>query len=281
MPVAPALSLLGRAAPWALTAASVAPEAISGLRSVAPGAISGLQSFLKGKPAPYRPGGGGMGGRRGTRGAAPSPSVMNLPAGYRESELQAGQAAENFRPGAGFPGQRPTSPQARAEAQERSRVAQLTEQDPLFKKYKVAELTKAYNTATPEEKERIGLEIWATTNPQLASKVRPGQVGYQTSAAMSGTQVFGSEIPGITEASYQQAVERANKIPFSGMVAPDMSAYGMGTNAIQFGTTAPGTPPLSMIGEDVFNKGFDVPSSKDLSQTQLARLKRLFEGGLK
>lgn len=173
------------------------------------------------------------------------------------------------------------SPQARAEAQERSRVAQLTEQDPLFKKYKVAELTKAYNTATPEEKERIGLEIWATTNPQLASKVRPGQVGYQTSAAMSGTQVFGSEIPGITQASYQQAVEGANKIPFSGMAAPDMSAYGMGANAIQFGTTAPGTPPLSMIGENVFNKGFDVPSSKDLSQTQLALLKRAFEGRLK
>ena len=119
------------------------------------------------------------------------------------------------------------------------------------------------------------------TNPQLASKVRPGQVGYQTSAAMSGTQVFGSEIPGITQASYQQAVEGANKIPFSGMAAPDMSAYGMGANAIQFGTTAPGTPPLSMIGEDVFNKGFDVPSSKDLSQTQLALLKRAFEGRLK
>jgi Na+-transporting NADH:ubiquinone oxidoreductase subunit NqrF len=54
----------------------------------------------------------------------------------------------------------------------------LTEQDPLFKKYQVADLTKAYNTATtPEEKERIGLQIWSTTNPSLASRLRPGQSG--------------------------------------------------------------------------------------------------------
>ena len=49
----------------------------------------------------------------------------------------------------------------RAYQQEKSRVTQLTDQDPLAKKYRVAELTKAYNTASPEEKEKIGLEIWA------------------------------------------------------------------------------------------------------------------------
>jgi len=36
------------------------------------------------------------------------PGVRNFPAGYKENELRAGQAAENFRKGAGFPGQRPT-----------------------------------------------------------------------------------------------------------------------------------------------------------------------------
>jgi len=203
---------------------------------------------------------------------------------YRERELAAGAAAEHFRPGAGFPGQQATpmgSPQARADAQERSRIAQLTEQDPLFKKYRVAELTDAYNKAKGDERERIGLEIWATTNPSLAKQVPPGQVGYRTSAAMSGTQVFGSNMPGITQATYQQASEGANNIPFTGMNAPDMSAYGLGANAQQIGVSAPGQPPISMIGENVFNKGFDIPSSENLTQTQLALLKRAFEGRLK
>lgn len=273
MAVAPALNLLGRVAPWALTAASAAP-----------GAIAGAQEIFKNRPSTYNPGGGGMSGRRGTRGSMPVSSVMNLPEGYKEAELQTGAAAELFRPGAGFPGQQATpmgSPQARADAQERSRIAQLTEQDPLFKKYRVAELTDAYNKAKGDERERIGLEIWATTNPSLAKQVPPGQVGYRTSAAMSGTQVFGSNMPGITQATYQQASEGANNIPFTGMNVPDMSAYGLGANAQQIGVSAPGQPPISMIGENVFNKGFDIPSSENLTQTQLALLKRAFEGRLK
>jgi hypothetical protein len=40
---------------------------------------------------------------------------------------------------------------------EKSRATQLAAQDQLSKKYQVADLTKAYNTASPEEKEKIGL----------------------------------------------------------------------------------------------------------------------------
>jgi hypothetical protein len=65
----------------------------------------------------------------------------------------------------------PSNPAERAYQQEKARVTQMTEQDPMFKKYQVAELTKAYNTASPEEKNKIGLQIWATTNPSLATKV--------------------------------------------------------------------------------------------------------------
>jgi hypothetical protein len=36
------------------------------------------------------------------------PGVRNLPTNYKQAELAAGQAAANFRAGAGFPGQRPT-----------------------------------------------------------------------------------------------------------------------------------------------------------------------------
>lgn len=173
----------------------------------------------------------------------------------------------------------------RAYQQERSSVAQQTAQDPLVKKYQVAELTKAYNAASPEDKERIGLQIWATTNPTLAKQVRPGQVGYQTSAAMSGSQVFGKDIPGVTQATYQQASEQVGApggVQFPGSAqAGSMNAFGMGANAQQLGISIPGQTPPSMIGENVFKQGFDVPSSENLTQTQLALLKRAFEGRLK
>jgi hypothetical protein len=173
----------------------------------------------------------------------------------------------------------------RAYLQERSSVAQQTAQDPLIKKYQVAELTKAYNAASPEDKERIGLQIWATTNPTLAKQVRPGQVGYQTSAAMSGSQVFGKDIPGVTQATYQQASEQVGApggVQFPGSAqAGSMNAFGMGANAQQLGVSVPGQAPPSMIGENVFKQGFDVPSSENLTQTQLALLKRAFERGIK
>jgi hypothetical protein len=66
----------------------------------------------------------------------------------------------------------------RAYAAEKERARQLTEQDPLFKKYQVAELSKQYNAATGDDREKIGMQIWAQTNPQLAAKMKPGQTGY-------------------------------------------------------------------------------------------------------
>ena len=70
------------------------------------------------------------------------------------------------------------NPVDRAYEAEKERARQLTEQDPLFKKYQVAELSKQYNAATGDEREKIGMQIWAQTNPQLAAKMKPGQTGY-------------------------------------------------------------------------------------------------------
>lgn len=68
---------------------------------------------------------------------------------------------------------------------EKRRAEQLAAQDQLTKKYRVADLTAQYNSAsTPEEKQRIGLQIWATTNPQLAQSVSPRQVGYEQAQAV-------------------------------------------------------------------------------------------------
>jgi hypothetical protein len=177
-----------------------------------------------------------------------------------------------------------SDPGGRAYQQEKARVAQLTEQDPLFKKYQIGELTKAYNEAKGDERQRIGLQIWATTNPTLAKEVRPGQVGYQTSAEMRGSQVFGKDIPGITEAQYQHSSQAAglpSNVPFTPGAMPVASAFGLGADAQQLGVSAPGTTPPTMIGQNVFQKGFDVPSSENLTQTQRALLKRAFEGLIK
>jgi len=176
------------------------------------------------------------------------------------------------------------TPEKRAYEEEKTRVAQLTEQDPLFKKYKIGELTKAYNEAKGDERERIGLQIWATTNPGLAGLLRPGQVGYQTSAALKGSQVFGTDVPGITETMYQQASQAAglpSNISFTASDPRFSNAFGTGLNAEQFGVSAPGTMPPSMIGADLFKRDFDIPSSKNLTQTQLALLKRAAESRIK
>lgn len=98
--------------------------------------------------------------------------IAGLPTNYKETELQAGAAAEAFRPGAGFPGQQQfyapqISPEERAYNQERSRIAQLT-------------------SATPEEKSKLrddlrdqGMRIWAEKYGNLAKEVKPGQSGYE------------------------------------------------------------------------------------------------------
>ena len=98
------------------------------------------------------------------------------------------------------------SPAERAYAAEKERAQQLTAQDPLFKKYQIADLTKQYNAATGDERERIGLQIWAQTNPDLAANLRPGQTGYAEMQAAPGyntglgttTSSFGQYTQGVT-----------------------------------------------------------------------------------
>jgi hypothetical protein len=102
---------------------------------------------------------------------------------------------------------------------------------------------------------------------------------------MSGSQVYGKDIPGITQTMYQQASEQVGApagVQFPGAdQAVNMNAFGLGANAQQLGVSAPGQIPPTMIGENVFKRGIQPPSSEDLTQTQLALLKRAFEGRLK
>lgn len=211
--------------------------------------------------------------------------ISNLPPGYRESELAAGAAAEAFRPGAGFPGQQQqvsSDPRQRAQDQERSRVAQMSEQDPLFKKYRVAELTKAYNTASPEDKEKIGLEIWATTNPQLAQKLKPGQLGYTqaTSAVMSQSPLgqFQAQTGDMQYANKMDQVPGAMagfqpQTPLTGIPTPTVPQFGA-SEVFAKATPIPGAT-------EMFTDPRKFLSQEELSQTQLALLKKAFESRLK
>jgi len=125
----------------------------------------------------------------GTRGiSAQRPPMPGLPAEYKQEELEAGAAAERFRPGAGFPGQQgmfsspasvapganppldPYAAQNRAYQQERARVEAMVKSNPDMQKQEIAD-------ARAKVRDQ-GMAIWAAANPTLAKNLQPGQVGY-------------------------------------------------------------------------------------------------------
>lgn len=90
----------------------------------------------------------------------------------------------------------------RAYESEKSRVAQLTAQDPEFQRYEKARQLAVGPNATPEQvqsAEDIGMAMWARANPQLAAKVKPGQAGYDvvqgTLAGQAAAQGYGYQMP--------------------------------------------------------------------------------------
>lgn len=160
----------------------------------------------------------------------------------------------------------------------------MAAQDPLAKKYQVADLTKAYNAAaTPEEKEKIGLQIWATTNPQLAQKLRPGQVGYQESV-----NAFTAQTP---FAGLQQAT---GEMQFADKLTAGLGTTPEGFNPYTFGTPLTNVPfqGPSQIGVSESFSNF-TPNSMEayanplkflsgfMNMQEAARTKGMFEKGVK
>jgi len=86
----------------------------------------------------------------------------------------------------------------RAYEAEKSRVAQLTAQDPELQRYE-----KAREAAKTQEEMNaardIGMQIWAQKNPGLAAEVKPGQSGYDviqgTLAGQAAAQGYGYQMP--------------------------------------------------------------------------------------
>ncbi len=190
--IGPALqgaSLISRgiqAIPWLLTGATVAPDAAKAVKAVG--------SALNRPAAPYNPGGGGMGGRRGTRGPGtyqpsttePRPIGSQAVLGgqpvywggkdYGWQRLSGGGSSTTMNTlnapgvqnrfiqdadyGVSGGGQVSSPAAERAYQQEKSRVAQITAQDPMLQ--------------------------WAQANPTLAAKVQPGQAGFDVIQKQTG-----------------------------------------------------------------------------------------------
>jgi len=132
-------------------------------------------------------------------GSPGKPAMPGLPKDYKQTELAAGRVAENYRSGAGFPGQQGGySPAAERDYQQKvSRVAQLTAQDPELQRYEYArEKAKLAGpgSAAEQSAEDLGMQMWAKANPKLAAKVKPGQSGYDAIQRTLGAGQMGSPL---------------------------------------------------------------------------------------
>jgi hypothetical protein len=181
----------------------------------------------------------------------------------------------------------PSNPAERAYQQEKARVTQMTEQDPMFKKYKVAELTKAYNTASPEEKNKIGLQIWATTNPELAAKLKPGQTGYQEAYDLLGTQTFGTGQPVSTKVNFEQSTEKAGaptpELPtgFAQAYTNPVPNFGMGINMQQTAYAPEGQSAPEIVSPDFSNVPLMSPPKELVDLMKNRAFKQAFESRIK
>jgi hypothetical protein len=178
------------------------------------------------------------------------------------------------------------SPADRDYAAKKERARQLTEQDPLFKKYQVAELSKQYNAATGDERERIGMQIWAQTNPQLAAKMKPGQTGYSDVATAFQNLSPITGIVGKMPAS-SFAMPAASAMPgieqTYGASAPQVAITGFDP-ATAASVVAPGAfSEKSPVDITAYLKSPVEANAKfaDLDQTQLGLLRQAFNQRIK
>lgn len=182
----------------------------------------------------------------------------------------------------------------RAYLQEKNRVAQLAEQDVLSKKYRVADLTKAYNAAKGDERERLGMEIFALTNPGLAKIVKPGQAGYETiQATRRANTPFGSAlnaIPSLGATTYQAAdtlpTDNIVSKAFGGASDGSIEALLSSTPDVAKGAVGFTVPPGEQnIGgmsiTNAFTSPVFNPSQDNLSNLQLSLLKEAFNKRIK
>jgi hypothetical protein len=177
--------------------------------------------------------------------SVPSGGSRNFGAGYKNKELAAGQAAENFRTGAGFPGQSPAA--ERAYQAERSSVAQQAAQNPELQRYQdqailARQALQGYDPASgplpgaAQTAQDMGMAMWAKANPGLAANVRPGQSGFGAiqntlagSAANTGfqspSQLLTTPPPPVTPTPFPTAIPQSGFQVPGAPTADQLSSY--------------------------------------------------------
>jgi len=177
------------------------------------------------------------------------------------------------------------APSDRTYEAEKQRVAQMAAQDPLAKKYQVADLTKAYNAAgSPEEKEKIGLQIWATTNPQLAQKLKPGQIGYEEAVSAFTAQ---TPFAGLQKAAGNMEFTDKFNTGLQALSAQGVNPYQLETPLTGINFQAPSQVGISEKFSDFQPNSMEAYAnplkflSGFMNMQEAARTKGMFERGLK
>ena len=135
--------------------------------------------------------------------------TRNFGPGYKESEIKAGQEAEDFREGAGFPGQRPS------QAKPTPTPAPAPTPDPT--PTPAPDPTPApSNMKDASELDRW--RVWTNAHTNLAKRVRPGQAGYEEIQA-----VLKSKETGLPDTDLLGSVDHSFDAPEAQMEPGDIS----------------------------------------------------------
>jgi hypothetical protein len=168
----------------------------------------------------------------------PGPSLRDYGPEYKERELAAGAAAEQFRPGAGFPGQQGAADRAYQSA--KAETAAMVATDPLMQQWSAAQKAKDFATA-----DQLGKQIWQ-------NKYGGGPMGQPGGAVGSFNplmqKTFGYQA-GMSPTDIAQTITNPAAVP----VGPGEAPYQMGDL---------GTGALAETGYDPTRYGVDVEEIK-------------------
>jgi hypothetical protein len=192
---------------------------------------------------------------------------------YRRAELRLADAARTGGGGGGggnagyatsfsipqaSTGTNPAS--ERAYQQEVSRVAQLTAQDPELQRYEQARqkaVAAGPGSAAEQAAEDLGMQIWAQKYGKLASKVKPGQAGYDViqrtlNAGQMGTP---ADLGAFTDTAPTKFLGNSGApvtSSYTGVIPTNLGIGAIGPNAL--------TNAYNMQTASTFNKFMEGPT---------------------
>ena len=157
-----------------------------------------------------------------------------------------------------LPGSDPAA--ERAYQAEKSRVAQLTAQDPELQRYEAARqkaVAAGPGSAAEQSAEDMGMQMWAKANPKLAAKVKPGQSGYDAiqrslNAGQMGAPADLGAFTGTAPAGFLGNSGAPATSSYTGVTPVNLGMGAIGPNAL--------TNAYNMQTASSFNKFMEGPT---------------------